>query len=164
MGARSVVVEFPFSDHNVTAVIHKAKIKLPKTTKRISLRSKKNYRKDVFSRLLQEINWDLLEGCVSIDEMIATFENTVCGVLDKVAPVRVINFTESDNIIRKWITPELRLLETEKERLWQIYLDTMNSSNHQKYKRCRNSLNNKLKYAKESYYKREYEMKSEREK
>ena len=40
----------------------------------------------------------------------------------------------------------------------------MNSSSHQKYKKCRNSLNNKMKYAKESFYKREYEMRSEREK
>ena len=139
------------SDHNLILVVFKTKIKT-KNKHQIIKRDRKNLDTNEYVNLIKEIDWSDLLECENLDIMNDMFENRIKGILDIVAPIKVVQVR---NNFRKWITQELKE-EMRRDKLRQRARETQRQEDWKLYRMARNKCVKSVKTCKETHYQELY--------
>ena len=100
----------------------------------ISTRSYKNFNKNVFSDGVSKVPWDTVKVFEHIDDQVSCFNDLFLQVLEQHAPIKTF---KSKYHKSKVITPEIRELMREHDRLQKRVHQTFNSYDWECYRSLR---------------------------
>ena len=103
---------------------------------------------------MSQINWDEFYNCENLDLKNSMFEEKVLSVLNSEAPLKKF---QSRTMFRKWISPEVKLLMEERDRMKTTALNSGLVEDWVVFKSLRNSVVKKLKKCKKEFFSNMYD-------
>ena len=148
MCSKAVSVPVGFSDHNLVAVVRKAKV--PKAGPKVIVkRSFKSFCQNDFICDINKLQWDNVCAIDDVDEALDLFTSMFLEVAEKHAPIR--KFT-----VRKrkagWIDDELRALMAQRDQMKSKSIRSGEEKDWMSYRSLRNEVTKINRKKKSMYY------------
>ena len=102
-------------------------------------------------KLISELDIDLNNDNFNIDNALDIIVLSITNTIDAICPMKISNSNPNKNKSSPWITPEIKQLIKNKNRLYSKYCKKPITYGNQ-YKASRNYLANKIKISKKNYY------------
>ena len=107
----------------------------------IKKRSYKNFQPQEFLTAIQSISWWEVFSCEDVEKATEVFTNNVTKVLDAMAPVRSFQVRKR---YAPWLSPQLKSEIENRDRAQQTAQETNSREDWLRFRKLRNSVNNKL--------------------
>ena len=122
----------------------------------ISFRNYKNFSDDAFKDELRELDWSLVTENSEVNLGFNTFVRLVNRILDKHAPIKVIEKKENKITSKPWITRGIKTSMKIRDKFYKQMIKTKSKqqklSRHNSYKKYRNKIAQLLRISKQTYY------------
>ena len=137
------------SDHLLTSCSFHVKLRKKRNSRRLTIRSKKNFNPLCYRQDLASANWSIMYQQSNAEEMMAVFCHIVDTILDKHAPLKEIYVRPKlQKLTPSWFTEELRTANVQKKNAFEKFKVSGNPQDYTEFKRLRNRYTNMAKYSK----------------
>ena len=142
------VLDLGLSAHQVIYCTRKCK-KIPISRHNgVTLRSLRNYRKEIFEEKLHEVDWQDVLDSNYVHEAFYHFKTKLMVVIDNIAPLKYVHIKHRT---ATWMTVEILHLIHERDRAFSKLRNTKDVSWHRKFIYLRNQVQYKKKKAKSDF-------------
>ena len=136
------VLDLGLSDHQLIYCTRKCK-KIPISFHNgVTLRSLRNYSKEIFEEKLHEVDWQDVLDSNSVHEAFYQFNSKLMVVIDNIAPLKHVRIKQRT---APWMTGEILQLIHERDRAFSKFRKTKDASWHRKFIYLRNQVQYKKK-------------------
>ena len=108
----------------------------------IRKRSFKNFSPDDFKAAVQSLNFLDVYLCTEVDTAVKLLSEKITTILDNMAPMRTVQIRTNYN---PWLSQQTKDLMEERDSLHKKAAETQNVEDWNKFKKLRNTINNRLK-------------------
>ena len=143
------------SDHSLIYAIKKSNVTSPQKPKIIKTRNFRNFDNNDFLWDLSGQPWSNLQYCHNIEQMWSLWKSMFITIVDKHAPIKRKRIRSSSI---PWVTPEIKQLIFERDKIKHKHAITKNRELWDDYKRLRNKVNKAIKNKKCHYYQHKIEV------
>lgn len=145
----SGVLHLGISDHSLIYTIRKISIPNKTSHKRINIRNFKKFNANLFRNDLRNIPWENIDEIEDINDRWDLWKGMFLSVVDKHAPYKTKRIRNKKS---PWMTPDIKKLLIERDKLKHLAVKTNNNEDWRSYKKARNDCNAKIKKIKTNYY------------
>ena len=135
------------SDHMLISTCRSSK-SIRSMPQYIRKRCYKNFSPNNFISAVRKIKWLDIYLCTDVNEAVTLLTNQLNSILNIMAPLRTIQVRKNYN---PWISAETLQMIKERNELQKIASTSNSKQDWKKYKKLRNSVNNRLKYEERLY-------------
>ena len=147
--SQSGVINVGISDHQLTYCTRKISRTKSNEHKYITIRSLKNYTKDIFIAALNSINFPDYSKYGNVDESYEDLTKKISEVIDNIAPLKKIRVR---NNTQEWYDDEIRQAIKKRDKFFAIFKNTKLCDDNVRYKKARNHVQSMIKRKKRQFY------------
>ena len=143
------VLNVGLSDHLITYCTHKVKKFQINKHNSVRIRSLKQYSKESFVQVLNEVDWSEVDMCMNVDEAWSKSKVKFLGVLDSLAPFKEVRLKQRTE---PWMSHDILDLIRNRDKFLGRFRRTKVQSDYDRYLLYRNQVKHFKVKAKSEYY------------
>ena len=147
---QSGVIICGLSDHMITYCTRKVSKPSSNVNNTVTLRSLKEYTKELFVEQLSKVNWFPVIDCDDVDVAWSNFKTMFTCVLDSIAPVKTIRVKQRTE---SWFDDDIYNGIRSRDKALRDFKVSKEESKYSLYKKLRNDVQRRIDKAKENYFK-----------